>query len=92
VGMGTSYGLSLCLRLLALVDLIARAPWAAGFCVLGRGRRGTAELHPALLRAASSPPLTAEARFDESCFRARLAALPAPNRPDPPHHGSPRLA
>ena len=40
VGMGTSYGLSLCLRLLALVDLLARAPWAAGLCILGRGRRG----------------------------------------------------
>ena len=28
VGIGTSYGLSLCLRLLALVDLLASARWA----------------------------------------------------------------
>jgi hypothetical protein len=82
VGMGTSYGLSLCLRLLALVDLIARAPWAAALCVFGRRGRA-AELHPALLRAAAQAPLTADARFDESGFRARLAALPAPMRSAP---------
>jgi hypothetical protein len=84
VGMGTSYGLALCLRLLALVDLIASAPWAAALCAFGRGRRGDmAELHPALLHAAAMAPLTAEARFDESGFRARLATLPVPSRPDP---------
>ena len=36
VGMHTSYGLSLCLRLLALVDLLARAPWARALIRLGR--------------------------------------------------------
>ena len=75
VGMGSSYGLSLCLRLLALVDLLARAGWSRGLFSLGAGG---AELHPALLRTAATEPLTAEARFDESGFRARLAALPAP--------------
>lgn len=76
VGMGTSYGLSLCLRLLALVDLLARAPWTADLFQIGRTG---ADLHPALLAAAASAQLTAEARFDETGFRARLARLPAPN-------------
>lgn len=78
VGIHTRYGLSLCLRLLALVDLLARAGWASG--VLRFAPDG-AELHPALLRAAASVPLTAEARFDEAGFRAflgrRLALAPA---------------
>ncbi len=72
VGMGTCYGLSLCLRLLALVDLLARAAWAAP---LFRLARDGAELDPALLRAAAIAPLTAEARFDEELFRARIPPL-----------------
>lgn len=80
-GMHTSYGLSLCLRLLALVDLLARAPWTRG---LYRLQRGGAELDPALVRAASALPLTAEARFDEQRLRGRLAALPSqPGRQAP---------
>ena len=70
VGIGTSYGLSLCLRLLALVDLLSRAPWTAGLFQLGRDG---ATLHPALLATAAETQLTAEARFDETRFRARLA-------------------
>lgn len=70
VGLHTSYGLSLCLRLLALVDLLTRATWAAGLLRLGRGG---AELDPALLSVAATAPLTADARFDEAFFRARLA-------------------
>ncbi len=75
VGLSSSYGLSLCLRLLALVDLLARAPWAAAFCRLARDG---AELEPVLLGAAASAQLDAELRFDEAWFRARLAprALP----------------
>jgi hypothetical protein len=68
-GMHTSYGLSLCLRLLALVDLLARERWPAP---LVRLRRGGAELDPALLRAAAIAPLNREARFDETHFRALL--------------------
>jgi hypothetical protein len=77
VGMETSYGLSLCLRLLALVDLLARARWAAGFLAL---RPEGAEIDPSVLRAAAHAPLTAEARFDESGFRAQVLSLglPAP--------------
>ncbi len=75
VGMQTSYGLSLCLRLLALVDLLAHAPWTAALFQIGR--TGTS-LHPALLSAAANAELTPEARFDETGFRARLARLPGP--------------
>ena len=72
VGMANSYGLSLCLRLLALVDLLARHRWADA---LFRLERDGADLHPTLLRAAASTPLTAEARFDEVNFRSRLTPL-----------------
>ena len=68
-GLQTSHGLSLCLRLLALVDLLGRASWTAGLCELGRDG---AELHPALLRAAATRPLTSEAQFDESGFRSAV--------------------
>jgi hypothetical protein len=71
VGMHTRYGLSLCLRLLALVDLLARARWAAPLFTL---TRSGAELDHALLRAAATVPLNPEARFDEPSFRALLAA------------------
>lgn len=77
-GIGTRYGLSLCLRLLALVDLLARAPWAAALCRLGRGG---ADLDPALLRAAATAQLTNEAGFDETALRVRVAMpgrLPQP--------------
>lgn len=71
-GLRSSYGLSLCLRLLALVDLLARARWAAPLCRL---ERDGADLHPSLLHAAAATPLTAEARFDEGGFRSRLTPL-----------------
>jgi hypothetical protein len=70
LGLRNSYGLSVCLRLLALVDLLARVRWADSLCLL---QRDGAELHPSLLRAAAAAPLTAEARFDEAGFRSRLA-------------------
>lgn len=69
VGIGNSYGLSLCLRLLALVDLLARVEWAQS---LLRLERDGAELHPSLLRTAACTPLTQEARFDEARFRTNL--------------------
>ncbi len=73
IGMQTGYGLSVCLRLLALIELLGRARWAAGLVQFGG--RG-AELHPALLRLAAETPLADDARFDEGGLRARLAALP----------------
>jgi hypothetical protein len=70
VGMRNSYGLSVCLRLLALVDLLARVRWADSLYAL---QPDGAELHPTLLRAAASAPLTADGRFDEAGFRHRLS-------------------
>lgn len=70
VGIGTVYGLSLCLRLLGLVDLLARARWTDTLFAL---RRDGADIDTALLGAAASLPLTREARFDEAGFRARVA-------------------
>jgi hypothetical protein len=72
VGITTAPGMSLCLRLLALIDLLAHAPWARSLFHLARDG---AEFHPALLRTAASQPLTREARFDEAGFRARLAPV-----------------
>ena len=81
VGLASSYGISLCLRLLALVDLLACAPWTSP---LFRLARDGAELDPALLRAAAVAPLNAEARFDEGSFRARLAPFVL-NTPEAAH-------
>lgn len=75
--MGRPYGLALCLRLLALVDLLGRSPWAAELVEL---KRDGAALHPAVLQAAAATALTAQARFDDTAFRdlARQRALAAP--------------
>ena len=70
VGIANTTGLSLCLRLLALIDLLAHAPWARSLFHLARDG---AEFHPALLKAAASQPLTREARFDEAGFQMRLS-------------------
>ncbi|HEX2941892.1 MAG TPA: hypothetical protein VHO91_12665 [Rhodopila sp.] len=70
VGIASASGLSLCLRLLALIDLLAHAPWARSLLHLARDG---AEFHPALLRTAASQPLTRDARFDEAGFHQRLS-------------------
>jgi len=80
-GLSSLHGMSLCLRLLALVDLLGRAAWAAPLCRLDPDG---ADLHPALLRAAAAAPLTDEARFDETGFQRSLAALPVAPPPAPP--------
>ena len=64
-GIANAPGLSLCLRLLALIDLLAHAPWARSLFHLARDG---AEFHPALLRTAATQPLTRDARFDEAGF------------------------
>jgi hypothetical protein len=77
--LGTLAGLSLCLRLLALVEVMTRARWLRGLYAL------TAEgidLHPALLRAAATMPLDAAARFDETGLR-RLLSRPIPSGVSP---------
>lgn len=70
--MSRPYGLALCLRLLALVDLLARAPWAVSLFQL---KRDGAALHPDALHAAANAPLTAQGRFDDIALRERLRPL-----------------
>lgn len=74
--LGTLTGLALCLRLLALVEVMGRAAWLAGmFDVTPQG----VELHPALLRAAAAMPLDPAARFDAEALRRLLSrGLAAP--------------
>lgn len=74
VGMQNSYGLSLCLRLLALVDLLAQARWADAFFTV---RRDGAEIHPSLLHAAATAALTREARFDPEHLHALIFPRPS---------------
>ncbi|MFC4166137.1 hypothetical protein [Teichococcus aestuarii] len=70
VGLGTLPGLALCLRLLALVELLGRAAWARGlFAIAADG----IELHPALLAAAAAAPLDGGARFDETGMKRLLS-------------------
>ncbi len=77
-GLQTLAGLSLCLRLLALVDLLARAPWLRGFYAISTDG---IELHPALLSAAATEGLDAAGRFDEIGMKRllshRIAGTPA---------------
>ena len=80
VGIANSYGLSVLMRLLALVELLAHARWALPLCHLARDG---AELHPSLLRTAATQPLTQEARFDEAGFRRRLGDMAGMRLPAP---------
>lgn len=73
--LATPGGLALCLRLLALVEVLARARWLAG---LYRMTAEGIDLHPELLRAAAAMPLDAAARFDETGLR-RLLSRPIPS-------------
>jgi hypothetical protein len=77
-GLDTLSGLALCLRLLALVDLLGRARWMAGLFDIGRDG---IEIHPALLTAAATQELDAAGRFDESGMKRllsrRIAGAPA---------------
>lgn len=75
-GLATLRGLAVCLRLLALVEVLARAgfgrdaSWLVGlFEVTPEG----IELHPALLRAAAALPLDSSARFDAGALRRLLS-------------------
>ena len=73
-GLQSLAGMALCLRLLALVEVMGRARWMANLFAIGA--EGV-ELHPALLRAAASLPLDPAARFDETALR-RLLSRPLP--------------
>ncbi len=77
IGLASAYGLSLCLRLLALVDLLAHARWTDPLFAL---KPDGAEIDAALLNAAARLPLTAEARFDAEAMRAELGQIAACRR------------
>jgi hypothetical protein len=65
----TAHGVSVCLRLLALVALLSRAAWLRPW--FSRGRAGL-ELHPALLQAAALAPLNGQGAFDERALEPLL--------------------
>jgi hypothetical protein len=69
-GLENVAGLSVCLRLLALIDLLARERWAAGLITLNRDG---AEINAELLREAATAALTHEARFDAFQMQQRIA-------------------
>ena len=75
-GLQTTYGLSICLRLLGLVALLAASPSLRLLCPLSRGG---AAVDPALMRAAASVPLSVRGHLDEDRVRAHLAQA-APHR------------
>ncbi len=69
-GIGTTHGLSVCLRLLALIDLLARAPWVRPLVQLAPDG---ADFDPVLLRVVAIHPLTEHGRFDETAFQGHLS-------------------
>lgn len=77
IGMHTSYGVSVFLRLLALIDLLARWPGLRGL----RDVRRAIERNPLLLRLAAEACLTDEAGFDETGFRPLLPGGTVPDQP-----------
>ena len=85
-GLDSLHGMTLCLRLLALVDALSRLSWLAPwFSISAAG----IDFQPCLLAAAATMPLDAGARLDEGGLRRvlsrPLAASPnqCPSRPLP---------
>ena len=75
-GLGTLGGLALCLRLLALIEVLSRSPRLGALVEL---TPDGAELPAGLLRAAATMPLNGSARFDaETLDRLVSRRLPAP--------------
>jgi hypothetical protein len=73
--LSTAHGLSVLLRLLALVDLMSHAPWLRAWFTLSRAGL---TLHPALLQAAALSPLTPTGAFEETALGALLPHEAAP--------------
>jgi hypothetical protein len=72
--LSTAHGVSVCLRLMALIELMSRAPWTRLWFTLNRAGL---TFHPALLTAAALTPLTETGGFAETALRA---LLPEPDR------------
>ncbi len=68
-GLNSAHGISLCLRLLAMVALMAHAGWARGWFAL---ERDGANIRPEFLQAAALVPLSNAGGFDETALRALL--------------------
>jgi hypothetical protein len=69
--LSTARGISICLRLLALFELMATAVWPRKWFSLSRAGL---EFHPALLQAAALSPLTPTGGFAETSLQALLPA------------------
>jgi hypothetical protein len=69
--LSTAHGISVCLRLLALFQLMATALWVRNWFTLSRAGL---EFHPALLQAAALTPLTPTGGFAETTLQALLPA------------------
>jgi len=67
--LSTAHGVSVCLRLMALVELMSRAVWTRPWFTL---TRAGLTFHPALLTAAALTPLTETGGFVETALRALL--------------------
>ncbi len=78
-GLESLVGMTLCLRLLALVDALSHMKWLAPlFSISARG----ITFNPSLLAAAATMSLDAGARFDEGGLR-RILSRPLPSTPNP---------
>jgi hypothetical protein len=69
-GLDTENGISLLFRLLALIEIMSEARWLQPYFSLG-GKDG-ATLHPKLLAAAASEPLSGAGQFDLAAFKAAM--------------------
>lgn len=76
VGLETPFGISLCFRLLGLIELMATQGWTRPLFEVG-GPEGP-EIHPALFRVAATMPLGRDARFDSREFERRTRPLVGP--------------
>ncbi|HQT45926.1 MAG: hypothetical protein B7X08_02885 [Acidocella sp. 20-63-7] len=68
-GLESAHGVSVCLRLLALVALMAQGGWVREWFLL---TRGGIDIRPELFAAAARTSLTDSASFDETALRALL--------------------
>jgi hypothetical protein len=68
-GLNSLTDVALCLRLLALVEVLGRAKWLRGFFTI---TADGAEFQPSLLAAAARAPLDATGRFEDGPLRAML--------------------
>jgi len=77
--LSTAHGISLCLRLMALYELMATRHWARQWFRL---TRAGLEFHPALLQAAALSPLTPTGGFAETSLQAFLPAQTPRRQPE----------